>query len=82
MNNELIQALREMQVQLEKTTRSSEQVRNHVVNYEKQISHMIETYPEIWGKGGLKRNVLERKAEEYGIDGDLGINSDHGPANN
>jgi len=36
------------------------------VTLEKQIEHMIKTYPEIWGKGGLMRTWLESKYPEFG----------------
>ena len=76
---DLIENMRELRFEL---ANSSNVLMTHKdIDYTDLISSMIESYPEVWGIGGIKRQKLENIAHEKGLDGDLGLESDNGPFN-
>lgn len=81
-NKQLIKALRDLAEKINDGAVAAIDSSSEGGDIEKQIAHMIELYPEIWGKGGSMRPWLERKSAEIGIDADQGLPSDFGPINN
>ena len=68
VNQEFIQALRELEAKIkESQTIADNALKMTEMTFETQVSHMISTYPEIWGIGGSKRTWLERKCSEVGL---------------
>ena len=76
----LIKSLRDLAKQIDDSEMSVIESISVGRSPEDQIAHMIETYPEVWGKGGTMRPWLEMKAHELGVNADW-MPSDEGPFN-
>ena len=73
MNNEekLINDIRDLRDVLGNSEWETTRLQIEGKNIEEQVTHMVTTYPEVWGPHGSMRFWLERKCEELGINTDV-----------